>query len=116
MQGQPLGASKDAAGDAGLDVRDYRPPEGESWKDVNERAKDFLFNDIIKNYFLTDKKEEEEISSFDAKIRQIKPKQLNFLVVAHGGFIMEFTNAFKSIQDPQNHVDSSKNNSKNTSI
>jgi broad specificity phosphatase PhoE len=38
------------------------------------------------------------------------------LVVTHGGFIMEFINAFKSIYGGPTHKDVFKNNAKNTSV
>lgn len=40
---------------------------------------------------------------------------MDFLVVSHGGFIMEFVNSFKALMDPK-YVDQFKNNTKNTSI
>ena len=36
---------------ANLPVRDFRPDEGENMKDVNARAKDFIINEIFKNWF-----------------------------------------------------------------
>ena len=69
---------KNAATEAGLGIRDFAPPEGECWKDVNNSAKDFIQNEMIKANLLTD----------------FKGKQ-NILIVSHGGFIMEFLNSIK---------------------
>lgn len=87
-----------------MGIRDFSSPNGESWKDVNARARDFLYNDIILKYF-HNKSEE-----------NIKKRELTFLVVTHGGFIMEFINAFKYFKDPVNNIDKFNNNSKNTSV
>lgn len=40
-QGQPLATFANSAKEAGVGIRDFRAPGGESWKDVNGRAKDF---------------------------------------------------------------------------
>lgn len=70
MEGLPLNAFGKAAQDAGMGIRDYAAPKGESWKDVNVRARDFIQNDIIKNYMLTPENikngaEEEKVQSFN---------------------------------------------------
>jgi len=44
--------------------------------------------------------EEEKVSNFELNLREYQPKQLKFLVISHGGLIMEFINAFKLLQDP----------------
>lgn len=62
MEGLPLAAFRNAAKDADQGIRDFAAPGGESWKDVNARAKDFLHNDVMQNYFKTEKKEEEKAS------------------------------------------------------
>jgi len=38
-----------------MGIRDFAAPGGESWKDVNARAKNFIGNDILKNYFISGK-------------------------------------------------------------
>ena len=86
-----------------MGIRDYAAPQGESWKDVNARAKDFIVKDIIKKYFMVDGNKPPLDVRYD------------FLVVTHGGFIMEFTNAIRWFGDPS-YVDKFANNSKNTSI
>ena len=55
MEGLPLVAFRNASKEANMGIRDFAAPGGESWKDVNARAKDFLHNDILKNYFKSDK-------------------------------------------------------------
>ena len=119
MEGLPLAAFRNAATDADQGIRDFAAPEGESWKDVNARAKDFLHNDIIQNYFRSEKKEEEktddELAQFNNQLKEAQPKSLDFLVVSHGGFIMEFINAVKLHQDPQ-YQDKFNNNIKNTAL
>ena len=103
MQGQPLTSFKTASKEAGMDIRDFKAPEGESWKDVNERARDFIINDIIANFF--------QMQDRDG----LPPGTYDCLVVTHGGFIMEFTNAIRWLADPT-FEDKFNNNSKNTSI
>ena len=103
MQGRPLNDFKKEAESAGAGIRDFAAPEGESWKDVNARAKDFIINDIIGKHFRVDGNNEAPTGSYI------------FLVVTHGGFIMEFTNAFKWIADPA-YADKFNNNSRNCSI
>jgi hypothetical protein len=34
-----------------MGIRDFSSPNGESWKDVNARARDFIYNDILVKYF-----------------------------------------------------------------
>ena len=42
LEGQPLNAFKSAATKAGVDLRMYKPEEGERWQDVMNRAENFL--------------------------------------------------------------------------
>ena len=65
-------------------IRDYQFPDGgESWKDVNARLRSFIKTEIVKNH--------------------LKPlnKNKNFLIVTHGGAIMELFNVFDSMNDPE---------------
>lgn len=50
-EGEPLGKFASEAKNAGCGIREFAAPNGECWKDVNSRARDFIVNDIIKNYF-----------------------------------------------------------------
>ena len=50
MEGLPLAAFRNASKEANMDIRDFSAPEGERWKDVNLRAKDFLHNDIYAHW------------------------------------------------------------------
>ena len=104
MQGLPLTAFKKQADISNMGIRDYSSPNGESWKDVNMRARDFMYNEILIKYF-----QNNDDNNFNKK-------ELTLLVVTHGGFIMEFINAFKYFKDPENNVDKFNNNSKNTSV
>ena len=98
-----------------MGIRDFAAPEGESWKDVNSRARNFIQTEIVAKFF-RNKNHEESKSPFEQNIHEIKPKNLQILVVSHGGFIMEFVNAIKYFQSPETHEDKFKNNTKNTSI
>lgn len=51
MQDKPLITAQKAAKEAGLPIRDYAPDNGECWKDVNARAKDFLISEVVKTWF-----------------------------------------------------------------
>lgn len=51
MQGLPLTAFKKQADLSNMGIRDFSSPNGESWKDVNARARDFIYNDILLKYF-----------------------------------------------------------------
>ena len=53
MQGLPLAAFKKQADLSNMGIREFCSPNGESWKDVNARAKDFLSNDIILKYLVS---------------------------------------------------------------
>ena len=112
----PLSHFKEQAAIANMGIRDFSAPGGESWKNVNSRAVDFIKNEVIAKYFYVGQKEEAKYESeFMAKIQQIKPKKLDIAVISHGGFIMEFINATKKFQDPKFEA-VFKNNTKNTSI
>ena len=60
ITGQPLINMQKAAKAANLPIRDFRPEEGENWKDVNARAREFILNEIIPNWFSSEKIEEEK--------------------------------------------------------
>ena len=51
LQGLPLNAFSQAAKEAGQGIRDFAAPEGESWKDVNQRAKTFIQSEIVAKFF-----------------------------------------------------------------
>jgi len=53
LQGHPLLAFKKASEKANIGIRDYSSPNGESWKMVNARARAFITEGIIPNYFVT---------------------------------------------------------------
>jgi len=103
LEGQKQKAFKDLAKENNKDIRDFFVKEGESWKDVNSRAKDFLVNEVINKHLLI---KEEEKSGHES------PPVQNMLVVTHGGFIMEFLHVVKKFQD-QRYVEVFKNNAKN---
>ena len=54
LEGSPLGRFKQEADRAGMELRRYKPEEGESWHDVMMRAQSFV-NDITTE-FLAPKK------------------------------------------------------------
>lgn len=93
MQDKPLITAQREAKAAGLPIRDYKPENGECWKDVNARAKDFLLGELVPTWFgeVAENNGQEEQKIQEAP----SSKNLNILIVAHGGFIMEFINVVK---------------------
>ena len=70
-------------------MRSWQYPDGECWKDVNERARNFIEDEILN-----------ECLQKDENCQNPENTKKDFLVVTHGGFIMEFINCYKSYIDP----------------
>lgn len=92
LEGQPLGTTDQLARANNLNPREFRPNNGESWTDVQARARSFLF-EISQNL----------IGAGTKKV----------LVVSHGGWIMEFINVIREIRG---QAPVYANKSKNTAI
>ena len=90
LEGQPLGTTDSLAKKNGVNPREFRPLNGESWTDVQNRARNFLM----------------EISS-----RLIQPdNNTKVLIVSHGGWIMEFINVIRELKgQPPLYSNKSKN-------
>ncbi|CAK78968.1 unnamed protein product (macronuclear) [Paramecium tetraurelia] len=71
--GQSLTLPKKLAAEQGVDIRVFKPDQGESWVDVNNRAQQML-QLIIQ------------------RCSDLKQNNITVLLVTHGGFIMEFMN------------------------
>ncbi|KAM3131358.1 hypothetical protein pb186bvf_016540 [Paramecium bursaria] len=95
LQGQSLVLPKKLAQEQGVDIRVFRPDQGESWEDVNKRAQQLL----------------QKIQQLAA---QLKQPTVKVLLVTHGGFIMEFMNHMNFLQSKKNPV--YNNNAQNCSI
>ena len=81
-------------------IKVFRPKGGESWEDVFNRARRFL-NIILILHLLKVNEEGEE------------KKEVNILTITHGGWIMEFVDYLKYLNNlPQN----TKNATGNTAI
>jgi broad specificity phosphatase PhoE len=64
-------------------IRDFRfPGGGERWKDVYSRLRSFVKEEILK------------------KLLKNENKNKNFLIVTHGGAIMELFNVINVLNDP----------------
>jgi len=88
LEGQPLGAVEAAAAASRQRVRFFRPPGGESWADVRERATRFLLQELLLD---------------------TEQQSRTVLVVSHGGFIRELVAAAlalgaSSLQLPRGRV------------
>ena len=77
--------------DSGLDFRDFVCPGdgGESWNTFHDRVKGFLNDELIQ---ILDTSIEDNF----VEVNQSK----SILVVAHGGTLLEMTNAFEQLIDP----------------
>lgn len=92
LEGEKSGTSDKIAKSQGIPIRDFRPEGGESWSDVQIRAREFLL-DISERHIQEESKEMPRI-----------------LIVAHGGWIMEFMNVVRSLRgQPSVHANVSKN-------
>ena len=86
-EGQPLGTTGDTALKLGINPREFRPENGESWLDINKRVVSFisdlqpLYREMMGS---TDAVSEEE------KHLEVQPKKI--LLITHGGWITEFLN------------------------
>ncbi|OMJ88121.1 hypothetical protein SteCoe_10023 [Stentor coeruleus] len=93
LEGRPLGTTDALAKKNGVNPREYRPERGESWTDVQSRARNFLM----------------ELAS-----RFIQPNgNFRILIVSHGGWIMEFINVIREIKG---QIPVYANKSKNTAV
>ena len=93
LEGQPLGTTDNLAKKKNINPREFRPPRGESWVDVQNRARSFLF----------------EITE-----RFIHPEATTkVLVVSHGGWIMELINVIRELKG---QAPVYANKSKNTAV
>ena len=78
--------------------RFVRHNNGESWEDVYERVNQFMQTEFVDN-LLNDEENTDQ----------------NFLIVTHGGTIMEFKNVLNILEDPDSE-DVFLINSKNTCL
>ena len=92
LEGQPLGTTDQLARENNVNPREFRPNGGESWTDVQVRARSFLFE------------LGENITANTMK---------RILIVSHGGWIMEFINVIREIKG---QAPVYANKSKNTAI
>ena len=100
LHGGKLVAFENAAKSSKKKIRDFKPEEGESWKDVFDRCKKFL-EKIIKSH-LEESKESSSLEKGDEEEKinsSIPSKKSTILAVSHGGFIMELFNLIKFIQE-----------------
>lgn len=88
FEGKPVGLSDKQAAKLGLSKYEYRPPEGENWNDVRERAFSFL-NELMRNH----------LSSPDQRV----------LVVSHSGWIVVFLNVLREIIGLERQIVKTKN-------
>jgi broad specificity phosphatase PhoE len=93
LEGQPLGTTDALAKKNNINPREFRPPRGEAWTDVQARARNFLMD--LSNHFLNDERKKK------------------VLVVSHGGWIMEFINVIREIKG---QAPVYANKSKNTAV
>jgi len=90
LEGSPLGTADKEAHKRGVGIREYRPEGGESWLDVQARARDFLMEVVSRHLTTTP----------TGKV----------LVVSHGGCIMELNNVIRSLKhQPSIHANIAKN-------
>lgn len=90
LEGSPLGTADKEAKKRGVGIREYRPEGGESWLDVQARARDFLM-EVVGHHLTT-----------------IPPVKV--LIVSHGGCIMELNNVIRSFKHlPSIHANIAKN-------
>ncbi|EKX38035.1 hypothetical protein GUITHDRAFT_58129, partial [Guillardia theta CCMP2712] len=76
LEGKKLGISERMAKAAGVPLRCFRPPGGESWNDVAQRARGFM----------------KEVLSL-CSTSSLHQKSYGLLLVTHGGFIKELVNS-----------------------
>lgn len=93
LEGQPLGTTDALAKKNNINPREFRPARGESWTDVQARARNFLM-ELSSTYLADDRKKK-------------------ILIVSHGGWIMEFINVIREIKG---QAPVYANKSKNTAI
>ena len=75
--------AKDEAGRIDAKIRKYEFAKGESLLDLNVRARNFIWDDLVHEYIVG---KEEEYSN---------GKTFNLLIVTHGLFISEMMHSFK---------------------
>lgn len=96
LEGKPLGTAESVAKELRVDVRSYRPENGESWEDVQRRAHRFL-DDIVLRFPLMMKR---------AVLlgQSLRPygESPRVLVVSHGGFIKEVLNIVRGYPGARN--------------
>ena len=113
FEGKPQEVFLKAFEEAKVEMRLFRPLNGENGEDILKRANNFIHNDILQKYFLCSRMSNKQTSNFDYELQQIKPKKLDFLIVSHAGFINEFTNAISYLKDKTPPLNKG---TKNTSI
>jgi broad specificity phosphatase PhoE len=77
-EGSPLGTSDKEAKKRGIAIREFRPEGGESWMDVNIRARLFL-RELLDRYL-------------------VSSRPVRILMVSHGGCIMELNNVILALK------------------
>ena len=78
-------------------MRGFEFPNGETWKQVNKRLTSFISDEILKKVLIKSNKNK------------------NFLIITHGGAIMELFNVFNKVNDPKSKIEFG-NWSKNTCV
>lgn len=86
LSGLSLDIPKQMAAKEKKDIRDFKAPQAENWKDVYSRSGVFL-NQLIEKHV---RRGESEVQNGNVGIKE--SGLLNVLVVSHGGFIMELFN------------------------
>jgi broad specificity phosphatase PhoE len=105
LHGKPLKTFANMAAAGNKPIRDFAPAEGESWNDVYERSTKF-FQGIYKEKFPC------TVENVNQKPKGSAPDK--YLVVTHGGWIMEMYNAVNFINDKS--APSFANEARNCSI
>jgi broad specificity phosphatase PhoE len=90
LHGKPLKTFEKMAKEANKPIRDFAPAEGESWNDVFARSTKF-FEEIYKEKFPC------TVENMSQHPKGSTPDK--YLVVTHGGWIMEMYNAVNYIND-----------------
>ena len=86
LHGKPLNAFTILANNSGLGIRNYCAPNGESWVDVSDRAKNFFIN-VYTERVINNPQKNSQIEG-----RTNSEKFNKTLVITHGGWIMEMYN------------------------
>ena len=75
--------TKDENGETDVKLRKFECPKGESALDVNIRARNFIWDDVVHQYMIGQEEKNKD------------GKTYNLLVVTHGIFLAEMVHAVK---------------------